>query len=348
MKLYLFLSSVKFLSKSYAAKFLFIAFLGIHIPLIGLVLYIGFSNPDSMNTAELLMITLLLTLAATALTLYLLNRLLLPVTLAKKALDNYIQLQEIPDLPMNNADEVGILLRCIQQNIRSLEEANRIKTDLLHALTHDLRSPLTAIISLTHLMHPADAQEQQKLIKLIQQNAEQELEFIANYIAMIETANYSDHKTVRIKANLLELAQTVAGRLNLQLKEKRINLQMDISPLLHITTPDPLIFERVIQNLLSNAIKFSHFNSSIRFQAKEDSGKIKLTFADNGVGFNQQDAHLLFKKFTPLKRAGTLNEATTGIGLYLTAEIVNMHHGKIWATSNGPDSGSQFHIELPA
>ncbi|MES2560932.1 MAG: HAMP domain-containing sensor histidine kinase [Bacteroidota bacterium] len=348
MKLYQFLSSIKFLRKSYAGKFLFVAFLGIHVPLIGLLIYIGLSYNGFIEPMDLILITLGLTLGATAITLFVLNKLLQPVSMAKSSLEDYIQHNRIPDLPLNHTDEVGLLLSSIQHTINSLEDVNRTKTDLMQTITHDLRTPLSQIVSLTYLFESSEQEEQQKIIKQIRQSAEQELDFITNYIAMIETSDFVVNKTTKIKTNLLELTQSVAGKVGVQLSAKRLNLQLDITPSIHITTPNPAIFERVIQNLLTNAIKFSHYNSAIRIQAREDNGKIKITVADHGIGFNQQDAEQLFLKFTPLKRLGTLNEPTNGIGLFLTSEIVALHQGKIWATSNGPDSGSQFHVELPA
>lgn len=347
MKLYHFLSSIKFLRKSYAVKFLFVAFLGIHVPLIGLIIYIGVSSSALISPMPLIVATLVLTLGATAGTLFVLNKLLQPVGVAKDSLDNYIRNREIPDLPTQYTDEMGILLSSIQQTINSLEAANKTKNDLIHTITHDLRSPLSQIVSLTQLIESSGAEEQAKLVKLIQKNAEEELDFIANYLAMLETGDFSDQKTSRVRANLLELIQRVAARVDFQLSEKKLILQLDVPPAIKITTPNPVIFERVIQNLMSNAIKFSHYNNAIRIQAKEDNGKIKITIADNGVGFKPEIADELFLKFTPHKRQGTMNEGTNGIGLYLTTEIVHIHNGKIWATSNGPDTGAQFHIELP-
>lgn len=347
MKLYHTLSSFKFLSKSYASKFIFVAFIGINLPLIGIILYVGVSGVSGISPLMYLIVTLLLSLAAFALTWMALKKLLQPVGLAKDALDRYLKDREIPELPSEYTDEMGMLLFSIGQTINSLEDANKAKADLIYTITHDLRSPLTQIVSLTNSLESASPEERLKLGKRIQKSAEEELDFIANYLAMVETGDFTDQKTSRVRANLLELVQRVAAKVDFQLLEKKLLLQLDIPAAIKITTPNPVIFERVIQNLMSNAIKFSHYNNAIRIQAKEDNGKVKITIADNGVGFNPEIADELFLKFTPHKRPGTMNESTNGIGLYLTTEIVNIHNGKIWATSNGPDTGAQFHIELP-
>src|SRR5690606_12091761 len=114
MKTYHKLSQVSFLKK-YSYKFLFVAFLGIHIPLLGIIMYALFAT--TISTTTFILITLGLTLGATALTLKVLDALLDPIIKGKNALNAFVQDKTVPDLPTNYTDEVGEMLRNIQFTI---------------------------------------------------------------------------------------------------------------------------------------------------------------------------------------------------------------------------------------
>src|SRR3990167_9949639 len=109
MKLYRQLSQIRFLKSSYAFKFLFVAFVGIHIPLIGMLFYVLYGN-QSVSAFSILVFALLMTLVATGLTLVILKQLILPIEVASKTLDNYRKDRTISPLPTNFKDEVGTLM----------------------------------------------------------------------------------------------------------------------------------------------------------------------------------------------------------------------------------------------
>lgn len=110
------LNEIKFLSKSYTFKFLFIAFLGIHIPLIGLIFFIIF-KPASISGVSIFVLTLLLILGASALTLIVLNSLLAPSKASKSALVQYLTERKLPDSPTDFHHEAGILMQKVQETV---------------------------------------------------------------------------------------------------------------------------------------------------------------------------------------------------------------------------------------
>ena len=114
-KVYNKLHAVKFLKKSYSLKFLFISFIGIHIPLIGIIIFL-LSTDAGLEKSTLIIITLILTLVATASTLFILNSLIKPLIYSKNALQDYISEKKLPNLPTHYKDEVGVLMQLIQQN----------------------------------------------------------------------------------------------------------------------------------------------------------------------------------------------------------------------------------------
>src|SRR6187431_3283079 len=139
MRFYKKLSKISFLKKSYTYKFLFVAFIGIHIPLIGLLFFVLYSR-NSISSETILFVALLLTLTATGITLLILRKLMLPIRMASKALSDYRTFRKISDLPVNFHDEAGLLMRNIQESIQENEIFINEKQNLIYMLSHDLRT----------------------------------------------------------------------------------------------------------------------------------------------------------------------------------------------------------------
>lgn len=114
MKLYQFLSRIGFLKK-YSAKFMFIAFLGMHIPLLGIIVFLILSSGSPVDRSVLFLLTLGLTLLATGITLFILNALTLPLSKTQHSLREYINNNSIPNLPAGHTDELGLLMHDINR-----------------------------------------------------------------------------------------------------------------------------------------------------------------------------------------------------------------------------------------
>lgn len=149
--LYSKLSKLPFLRMHYSGKFLFVAFIGIHIPLIIIVL-ITVTGTFSFTKETTLIACLLATLAASALTLYFLNQLLWPLHKAKTALERYLTHQELPNLPTRFEDEAGILLKQLQQTLEQQNQLLDEKKDTIQLLSHNVQLPFEQFSHLSTLI----------------------------------------------------------------------------------------------------------------------------------------------------------------------------------------------------
>jgi two-component system sensor histidine kinase VicK len=102
---------------------------------------------------------------------------------------------------------------------------------------------------------------------------------------------------------------------------------------------------RVVENLLSNAIKFTGVGGEITIALKKESQKVQLQVSDTGIGIPEPIQKSVFNKFTKANRQGTGGEATTGLGLYIVKQIVDLHKGKVWLESK-ENQGTSFFVEL--
>jgi len=185
MKTYHQLSQVSFLKK-YSYKFLFVAFLGIHIPLLGIIMYALFAT--TISTTTFILITLGLTLGATALTLKVLDALLDPIIKGKNALNAFVQDKTVPDLPTNYTDEVGEMLRNIQFTIERLDEVDQEKQDLIELISHDLRTPVLQTLGIIDFLKEDgdDPQKRQEYITLLNEVATKQVKFLEDMLKILK------------------------------------------------------------------------------------------------------------------------------------------------------------------
>lgn len=347
MQLYKRLSRFGFLQNSYAFKFLFIAFLGIHIPLIGILFFVLYA-PQSESPWMILLFALVMTLVATAITLTILKKLIRPIELASDALKNYRKDRTMPLLPIEYKDEAGLLLRNILETIQDNEKHIKEKQDLMYLLSHDLKRFTGNSQSLAQLILEEKPTDQiAEYAGLIAQSTSQQLHFMESFLKLLkvqdeivknipEPRNISFEKT---HAQVLEQVQQ-------QLALKNIELVSLIEVKKKELMIHPELLVRVLVNLVDNAIKFSHPGSQINLRYYLKNGHMQIEVADSGLGFTDRQKEAIFDKFTNQKKLGTANESSTGIGLYLCKTIVEKYKGRITASSDGVNQGATFTLSF--
>ncbi len=346
MKVYDTLSQWSPLRRNYSLKFLFVAFLGIHIPLIGIILYLVIQAGPSTPAIEIIVATLLLTLFATVGTLIILNKLLAPLRLASASLDDYIHGRNIPALPTHYTDEAGTLLRNIQQTIQTIEDLLDDKKDLVGLVSHDLRSPLTKIDGLTQilLIDPAAAADvAPRIIEICHQQSG-----LLNGILNLLRHDHDWHpaQTDLQEVHLKKLIDQSLRQFDLHISQKQLNIIVTIPENLTVCV-NPDTFREALKNLIHNAIKFSFRKGTIQIEATTTDTHTTLSIRDSGTGLELHDCERIFDRFTSVGKTGTENEPSTGLGLYLSRKIVQKHGGLLTVSSPGRNQGSVFTISLP-
>ncbi|MBJ2125782.1 HAMP domain-containing histidine kinase [Flavobacterium sp. IB48] len=349
MKLYRKLSQISFLKKSYAFKFLFVAFIGIHIPLIGILFFILFFE-HKVSPTSVLIFSLIMTLLATAATLWVLNKLIKPIATASKALDDYRGSRKMPALPTEYTDEAGLLLCNIQESINEAETFINEKQDLVYMLSHDLKNFAGNPQGLAKLIISENPSESVKnLAELICESTELQFRYIENFIKLLkeqdEIVKVSQEAKTVLFSNIVPFINEQVEQRLLD-KNVRLDLVLDCEKA-NLKIDEGLLIQ-VLVNLISNAVKFSYFDSEIKVRIFSENAKLIVTVKDNGMGFDKYQIEELFKKFTKMSRLGTANEGSTGIGLYLCKKIIERNKGRLTASSEGKNKGAEFRIEFDA
>lgn len=345
MKTYISLNKIG-LKKSYAIKFLFVAFIGTHIPLIGIILYVLFSSQKEFNSGAIVAIVLGLTLVAAVFTLIVLNQLLSPIKLAASTVIKFRNTAEISPLPKEYTDEVGVLLKNIDVTLHQINAMRLERENYLNLIVHDLKSPLNSIVSLSTLLQKENAQARfDEIASRINSIGNKGLQTIHDLLRVLETEQIllqeSDLKTISVSESVTTELETLEA----QSKAKNIHFEIAIEPSLSLKT-HPIFWKHILHNILVNAIKFSQMGGTIKISASNTGSKFQLQISDEGIGFEPEKASDLFFMFTPARREGTAGESTTGIGLYLTQTMLKKMGGNITAKSQGLGKGAEFMIEI--
>jgi len=233
------------------------------------------------------------------------------------------------------------------RDVRVQKEAERLRDDFIATLTHDLRTPLLAAIQTLKFFLDGslgDLGDKQKVLLSTMQKSNEDLLGLVN--ALLEVYKYEAGKLELCKTNFLlkDLVTQSFNELAPLAKNKKIEFNLIFNPEDDFTIlADRGEIRRVITNLCGNAINYTKLAGKIDVEVKEQNGDVIFTVSDNGNGIPQEDIPHLFKRFS--QGTSSKRSTGTGLGLYLSRQIIEAHNGKIWLESR-LNKGSEFSFLL--
>lgn len=230
-----------------------------------------------------------------------------------------------------------------------LHELSNMKEEFLALTTHDLRSPLAVISGVINFFTSGRlgelTPEQQKMVSMMERNTGNLIELVNDLL----DASKLESGSIRLDIISNDL-QTIAAELGETMTplaaDKGIDLHVEIPAGLPHVRADRAKLRRILVNLLSNAIKFTNRDGRITISAERMDGVVRIGVADTGVGIAAEDVARLFDKYEQARSRSTRSEKGTGLGLYITKQLVELHGGTITVDSE-PGRGSTFTFTLP-
>ncbi|MDQ2644265.1 MAG: ATP-binding protein [Myxococcota bacterium] len=227
---------------------------------------------------------------------------------------------------------------------RASVAASRAKDEFLAMLGHELRNPLSPIVSALELLKNRESQS--KEVVIIERQLQRVLNLVDDLldIARITRGKVELHKTP------VELATIIGGAVEMTavlIAEQRHSFSVDVPSSGLVVDADPMRLTQVISNLLSNAAKYTPSGGHIRIAAKASNEQIELSITDTGVGIPKHQLPTIFDLFVQGKTTIHRREGGLGIGLAVVKNLVQMHGGTVEAFSEGPGKGTEFRIRLP-
>ena len=222
---------------------------------------------------------------------------------------------------------------------------DQVKIDFIHTISHDLRSPLTAIMGYIELLDRVGPlnDQQKEFVKHVQNNAHSITELVNDLLDLGRIEAGFD--TRRDDVSIGTILRYTLDNLERQIKDKHQEILIDIDQDLPILQGNPLRLRQVIDNLLVNAIKYTPEKGKIKVSLKSDATKLIFEVADTGIGISAVEQHHIFEKFYRASNAPK-GSAGTGLGLAIVKSIVENHGGRIWVESV-LGRGSKFTVVLP-
>jgi PAS domain S-box-containing protein len=233
----------------------------------------------------------------------------------------------------------------IAHDISEQKKMERLKDEMISSVSHEMRTPLTAMLGFTEFMleNEVPRAQQRDYLQTIQQETERLSELISNFLDLQRLQH--DVESYRPEPiQILELLQEAAHLFSAASKKHRILI--DCPTGLPEALGDSRRLQQVMKNLLSNAIKYSPNGGSVVLGAKEESGKIVVWVKDEGVGIPAPALDKVFNRFYRVDEAGGRMLGGVGLGLALVREVVRAHRGDVWVEST-LGKGSTFYFSLP-
>ncbi len=250
------------------------------------------------------------------------------------------------------ARQIGVTvenIRLAKKNaeIKVIEEVNRIRSELIANVSHEMRTPLGLItIMATSLLREEvklKPEMKQQILKDINGEACKLNEIVDNLLS-ISSIESRKERLKKVNCNLEKLVQRAIRTLAAQASEHRILVDFPQHPFM--VKVDERQIEQVIRNLLSNAIKYSAPGSAIYIYADHFDHDTVIRIKDEGIGIPALDIPQIFERFFRVDDERVKQSAGVGLGLSICKEIVEAHGGRIWAESS-LGVGSTFFFSLP-
>jgi len=263
------------------------------------------------------------------------------ITNEKKVLDVSLTISAIRD---SKGEIIGVSK--IARDISEKKQDELRKSDFIGMVSHELKTPLTSLTALIQVLN-----------KKLQKSGDP---FVS---AALGKANLQAKKMANMITGFLDVSRLESGKINID--KQQFNLEELVAEIISETeltvsthqilfTPAPVLsiqadrdkIASVISNLISNAVKYSPKGKTIAIKCEVNERSAVVSVKDEGMGIKAQDIENLFQRYYRVNTDHTRNISGFGIGLYLSAEIIQRHDGKIWVESES-GVGSTFYFSLP-
>lgn len=245
------------------------------------------------------------------------------------------------------AKDINTMYERLKENYEKEKKQEESKNELIVAVSHDLKTPLTSIIGYLELLNKDKetfTKEQQKFLEVAYEKSENLKKLIEELFEYTKLSNnYS--KLNKVPFNIAVLVNQVVGEHVLFLSEKNVKVEIECNKNELVCEIDMQKFVRVIENLVKNAEKYSYKNSTFTIRMWEDEKNIKLSFNNEGDNINEDDLVKIFDEMYRIDKSRNSEIEGSGLGLPISKKIIELHGGKIWAECSS--NIISINIDLP-
>jgi len=242
---------------------------------------------------------------------------------------------------MQNVD----LMRKVRASRVQLAELERLKTDFIAITSHELRTPLGLILGHATFLRELAGGKYDEQIDAIIRNATKLKDIVDN----LADVNNFQNGSARIKggrASMTKIAEDVVSLFKDEAQQKNITLKLEPVSQPYYLHADQVKITIALSNLVKNAIQYTEAGGNVSVKVEEDSGYIKVTVSDNGIGIPPRELPRIFDRFYQVETHLTRRYGGMGLGLSVAKAMIELHGGRIWAESEGRGSRFTFLLSM--
>ncbi|MFX1327161.1 MAG: PAS domain S-box protein [Promethearchaeota archaeon] len=241
----------------------------------------------------------------------------------------------------------------IKQELEKLKELDQIRKDLISRVSHELKTPLFTVCAAAELLLDLYIDkfkdEQKELIQMIEKGGNR-LKYLVDNLLDVTRIEYRKFGLEKNSYDIGQIIRECSREMHHLLKKRNLNLELNLIDEILLSV-DKVRIEQVLLNLISNAIKNTPPNGKIKINLIKNNKWAEISINDTGIGLTKEEMEKLFTRFGKIERYGEgleyIDIQGTGLGLYISKEIMDLHGGQIWAESAGRNRGTTFTIKLP-
>ena len=236
---------------------------------------------------------------------------------------------------------------CIMRDVTQLKEIDKLKSEFVSTVSHDLRSPLTLMRGYATMLEMAgELNDQQKnYAKMIVQGVDNMAKLVNNLLDLgrIEFGVGLQVESIPV----LSIVERVTGDLQMAARNKEISLSVEIpKDMPHAVDADQALLHQAVYNLVENAIKYTPKGGDVMVDLQPSDTELTFAVKDSGIGIPEDNIQQLFQKFYRGTNREALAQRGTGLGLAIVKSVAERHNGKVWVESE-LGKGSTFFLRIP-
>jgi signal transduction histidine kinase len=271
------------------------------------------------------------------------------------------QNQDLAQMLATLREREAELSRALEESRRSANEAaeaafklaelGRKKDELLAIASHDIRSPVAAAKGALELLEPSFTNltdDQRHLLGVARRACDAVVHLVGNLMssALLDVEDEGDEQPEHPLVDVLPLVREIVELMATEARRKGVHVELEAPTSAPKIRSDLMWARQIVTNLVNNGVKFTPKGGHVWVRLDSRAGRISLVVDDDGVGIPPEKADRVFEKLTKLRPRGTAGERGTGIGLYVTKQLVDRLGGSI-SLSPRPGGGTRFVVELP-
>ncbi|WP_303885337.1 cell wall metabolism sensor histidine kinase WalK [Abiotrophia defectiva] len=257
----------------------------------------------------------------------------------------------IPQTDLGEMDEVvSSINHLVDSTVRAIEEERKIeksKDELITNIGHDIRTPLTSVIGYLGLIENQQYHSQEELARYahVAYRKAQQMQSLVQDLFTYTATRQTTTEISPVQVQVLRFMEQLVADFELSAREKTIELRLDIRPKNLVASFDVDKMARVFHNLLSNALKYGIGAHYIELLAYQEADYIYFKVKNDGQPLDKSELEDIFQRSYRADQSRSANQPGTGLGLAIVRNIVELHHGRVYAEVEGKET--IFTIEIP-